>query len=92
MIVDSAVYVEGVRAEKLGGGSPEGLYAACRSRGGMVWVGLLDPTREELESVAGEFGLPREAITGLSAAHRRPGTARYGGCTFVALLTARYLD
>lgn len=75
-----------------GGGSPEGLYAACRTRGGMAWVGLLDPTREELDGVAEEFGLPRTVVGELSAAHRRPRAARYGGFTFVALLTARYLD
>ena len=45
MISDSAIYVNGVRQKDLGGGSPEGLYAACRQRGGMVWLGLVDPTR-----------------------------------------------
>lgn len=92
MIVDGAVYARGVRVESLDGVSPEGLYSECRSRGGMAWVDLLDPTREELEELAEEFGLPRETVGGLSTAHRRPRMERYGGCTFVALLTARYLD
>lgn len=93
MIVDGAVYVDGKRVAGLKEtGSPEDLYAACRSRGGMAWVGLLDPTNEELEGVAGEFGLPREAVAGLSAAHRRPVAVIYDEYTFVALMTARYLD
>ena len=64
MIADSAIYVEGVRVGGLGGGgSPEGLYAACRTRGGMAWVGLLDPTREELDGVAEELsGAPCEGF------------------------------
>ncbi len=93
MIVDSAIYVDGARSESLGGDTlTRGTYESCRSRGGMVWVGLLDPTREELEGVAEEFGLSREAVVGLSAAHRRPGTERYGDLTFVALLTASYRE
>lgn len=92
MISDSAIYVNGVRQKDLGGGSPEGLYAACRQRDGMVWLGLVDPTREELARVADEFGLPRDTVGELSSAHRRPRTERYGGHRFVALLTARYLD
>lgn len=93
MIVDSAIYVDGARSESLGDDTlTRGTYESCRSRGGMVWVGLLDPTREELEAIAEEFGLSREAVVGLSAAHRRPGTERYGDLTFVALLTASYRE
>lgn len=93
MIVDSAIYVDGARSESLGSDTlTRGTYESCRSRGGMVWVGLLDPTREELEGVAEEFELSREAVVGLSAAHRRPGTERYGDLTFVALLTASYRE
>jgi magnesium transporter len=92
MIADSAVYVRGERVEDLEGVSPGGLHAASRSRAGVAWIELLDPTQEELEEVAEGFGLPAETVGELSNAHRRPRTERYGGSTFVALLTARYLD
>jgi len=58
----------------------------------MAWVGLVEPTREELDDVAGEFGLPPEMVSGLSSTHRRPGTQTHWEHRFVALLTARYLD
>lgn len=93
MIVDGAIYVEGVRTRNLDSEVSLGeLYGARRARGDLAWVGLLDPTREELESVAKELALPQEISRELSVAHRRPKAEVYGECRFVALLTIRYMD
>ena len=59
MIVDSAIYVDGRR------GAPcplEELHEACRARGAFAWIVLYERTREEFDSVAGEFGLYELAI------------------------------
>ncbi|HSL00084.1 MAG TPA: magnesium/cobalt transporter CorA [Rubrobacteraceae bacterium] len=62
----------------------------CRERGGFAWITLQQPTREELESVAGEFGLPGTALRDANRRHHRPRVERYGETLFVALKTARY--
>ena len=52
-IVDTAVYVAGVRAA-----TPDMLdstYELLREKAGMVWIGLYRPDREEIDSVAREF-------------------------------------
>jgi magnesium transporter len=93
MIVDGAIYVEGKRRVDLdGSASASGLYEECRRQGGVAWMDLLEPTREELEEITREFGLPGETAGELLKAHSRPRAEHYGECTFVALLTTRYLD
>ena len=59
MIVDSAIYVDGRRD----GPYPlEKIHEACRERGGFAWIGLYEPTEEEFDAVAGEFGLHELAL------------------------------
>ncbi len=90
MIVDGAIYVDGKRTESPG--SLEETYAACRSEGGVAWIGLYKPTAEEFESVAQEFELHPLAVEDALDAHQRPKLERYGGTLFVVLKPARYLD
>jgi magnesium transporter len=55
VIVDSVIHVDGRRAAE-----PHSLqetYEACREQRGLAWVGLHNPTKDELNCVAGEFGL-----------------------------------
>ena len=47
MIVDYAVYEEGARRE--GELALEDVYEACRVDGSFAWVGLHEPTAEELD-------------------------------------------
>lgn len=89
MIVDSAVYVDGRRSEA---GSLEGMHQACREKGGFAWIGLYEPSREEFDSVAGEFGLPEMAVREALKSHMRPKVERYGGTILVVLMVARYED
>ena len=89
-IVDSAVCVDGKRAEE-----PRTLaetHEAARERGGVVWIGLYRPTEKEFRAVAEEFGLHELAVEDAVVAHQRPKIERYGDTLFVVLKAARYLD
>ncbi len=89
MIVDSAIYVDGCRSAPC---PIEEVHEACRARGGFAWIGLYEPTREEFDSVAGEFGLHELAIKDAVEPHQRPKVERYGDTFFVVLKAARYLE
>ena len=89
MIVDNAVYVDGRRSAPC---SLEQTHEACRERGGFAWVELYEPTREEFDSVAGEFGLREVAIKDAIEAHQRPKVEHYDGVLFVVLKAARYVE
>ncbi len=89
-VVDSAVYVDGVR--RLGVAGLDDTYEVTRSTGGVAWIGLYRPTREELESVAAEFSLHHLAVEDALKGHQRSKFERYGDTLFLALRTARYID
>src|SRR4051812_18993686 len=89
MIVDNAVYVDGIRTEPP---SLEETSETVRDRGGFAWIGLYRPTREELGAVAKEFELPSLAVEDALAGHQRPKVERYGSMLFVVLRPASYLD
>ncbi len=89
-IADSAVYVDGKRVDE-----PRSLtetHESAKERGGVAWIGLYRPTRDEFEAVAGEFGLHELAVEDAIVAHQRPKLERYGETLFVVLKAARYLD
>ena len=90
-LVDCAVYVDGSRVA-----SPAGLvetYRELREReDAMAWIGLYRPNRQELASLAHEFGLHELALEDAILAHQRPKLERYDDTLFVVLRAARYLD
>jgi magnesium transporter len=90
MMVDGAIYVDGKRTESPG--SLEEAYEACRSKGGVAWIGLYKPTGGEFGRIAEEFGLHELAVEDAILAHQRPKLERYGETLFVVLRAARYLD
>jgi len=90
VIVDSAIYVDGVRTEAPG--SLEETYDACRESGGVAWIGLYKPSAAEFGRVAEEFGLHELAVEDAIRAHQRPKLERYGETLFVVLSAARYID
>jgi magnesium transporter len=89
MIVDCAIYVEGRRSAPCSIGET---HEACRARGGFAWIGLYDPTQEEFDSVASEFGLHELAVKEAVKVHQRPKVERYGDSLFVVLKAARYVE
>ena len=89
MILDNAVYVDGRRSEPC---SLEQTHESCRERGGFAWVGLYEPSRAELDSVMGEFGLHELAVKDALRTHLRPKVELYGETFFVVLKAARYVE
>jgi len=89
-IIDNAVYVEGVRTA-----TPRNLeqtFETLSEQGGMAWIGLYRPTRDEMAAVAHEFGLHELAVEDAVSAHQRPKLERYDNNLFTVLRPARYLD
>jgi magnesium transporter len=92
VIVDCAYYRDGRRQHE---GKMETAEAAaiCRQGPGFVWLGMVDPSPEELAAVQDTFGLHELAVEDAQSFHLRPKVETYeGGVTFVVLRTARYLD
>ncbi|WP_433558554.1 magnesium/cobalt transporter CorA [Pseudonocardia xinjiangensis] len=93
-VVDNAIYVDGKRAAV-----PESLdhtfeeLRRCPDGGrSFCWIGLLRPSKQEIEAVAEEFGLHGLAVEDTVNAHQRPKLERYGDVLFVVLRPARYVD
>ena len=89
-IVDNAVYVSGRRIENPA--SLQETFEYTRARGGMAWIGLFRPTREEIQEVADEFSLHPLAVEDALTGHQRAKLERYGDILFAVLRPARYID
>jgi magnesium transporter len=89
MIVDSAIYVDGRRDAHR---PLEEIHDTWREKGGFAWIGLYEPTREEFDSVAGEFAMHEIAVKEALKIHQRPKIERYGETVFVVLKAARYVE
>ncbi|MER5866543.1 magnesium/cobalt transporter CorA [Kitasatospora sp. NPDC002040] len=89
MIVDSATYRGGHRTE-----GPEdysdALAAARQSGDAFVWLGVVEPTAEELDLISDEFGLHPLAVEDAVSAHQRPKLERYPDSLFIVLKTLGY--
>jgi magnesium transporter len=89
VIVDSAIYRDGRRIEPA---TLDELFESSRNGSGIAWLGLHEPTDNEVETVAREFDLHELAVEDAIHAHQRPKLERYGDTLFLVLRTARYLD
>jgi magnesium transporter len=89
MIVDCAIYVDGRRSAPCSIGE---IHEASLARGGFAWIDLYEPTQEEFDSVAGEFGLHELALRDAVKVHQRPKIERYCDLIFVVLKSARYVE
>ncbi|NYE37998.1 magnesium transporter [Nocardioides cavernae] len=93
MIVDNALYHRGKRVP-LGDGDDQSLGSArvpC-DPGDFQWIGIHDPSPEELELIAGTFDLHPLAVEDAGDSHQRPKVDRYGDTLFVVLKTLWYVD
>ncbi len=91
MIVDCAHYRDGQRQNE----GPLPLEEAanyCVGGGEFVWLGLKEPSQEELKRVGEMFGLHELALEDAANAHERPKIEDYEGSLFVVLRTTRYDD
>jgi magnesium transporter len=92
MIVDCAYYRDG-RRQHAGRMDTEEAAAICREQPGFIWLGMVEPSAEELRGVQETFGLHELAVEDAQSFHLRPKVEAYeGGVTFVVLRTARYVD
>ena len=93
MIVDNAIYRKGVRVPM--DCQPSDL-AAVRERligdDDFIWIGLHEPSAEELGQVADAFGLHPLAVEDALLAHQRPKLEVYDDSLFLVLKTLWYVD
>ena len=103
MIVDCAIYDEGVRRdghvdlahaydERHEQGQRLDDASERPGEGGFVWIGLYEPTSIEFDSLRREFELHPLAVEDAIHAHQRPKLESYGEMVFLVLKTARYVD
>jgi len=91
VIIDCAYYQDGHRSDE--GAVPLEEAAARREQGGFVWLGLFEPSDEELNQVRDTFGLHELAVEDAQSLHMRPKIELYDqGVRLVILRTARYDD
>ena len=91
MIVDCAHYEDGARQHEGPMSVAEAASRAGRD-GGFVWLGIHDPTAEEMREVAEAFPVHELAIEDASSSHQRAKIEEYENHYFVVLRTARYDD
>jgi magnesium transporter len=87
-IVDWAFYRNGERQHDV----PSYVEAVRQARkgGGFVWIGLFEPTEDQLADIAAEFDLHPLAVEDAVTAHQRPKLERYDDMLFAVFKTVRY--
>ena len=91
MIVDCAHYKGGVRQHEARMSVAEA--AACAAQGdGFIWLGIHEPTDEEMNAVAAHFPVHELAIEDARSTHERAKIESYANHYFVVLRTASYDD
>jgi magnesium transporter len=90
-VVDCGFYVNGDRQP--GEWDYVHALAAARERDdAFVWLGLHEPTVEDLEGIAQTFDLDDFAVEDSVKGGQRPKIEQYGEMTFLVVRTARYVE
>ncbi|HEY3020896.1 MAG TPA: magnesium/cobalt transporter CorA [Solirubrobacteraceae bacterium] len=93
MIIDCAHYRQGRRQHEAPMTVDEAAATCTREDAGFVWLGMFEPTRDELGEVQQSFGLHDLAVEDAQSYHLRPKLEQYDGeILFLVLRTARYDD
>ncbi len=93
MIVDTALYRSGARCSLLS--APGDLVAAraeLRGDGDFIWIGMYEPSRQELERVAAAFDLHPLAVEDAFEAGQRPKLDHYESSLFMTIKTLWYVE
>ena len=76
--------------------APEKLEEACRRAArdsdGFVWIGLHEPTAEQLEQLGPVFGLHPLALEDAANTKQRPKIERFDDMLFLAMRTLAYVE
>jgi magnesium transporter len=88
-VIASSVYRDGRRLADV---AIDEAGAWARKKGHVVWIGLLEPSRELLTRVQGQFGLHDLAIEDAEHPHQRPKLERYGDALFIVARTAQLIE
>ncbi|MCU1627111.1 MAG: magnesium and cobalt transport protein CorA [Pseudonocardia sp.] len=89
-VVDCGVYVDGVRLP--GRFTHDAAIDEVRERGeGFVWIGLHEPSEEQITGIAETYGLHELAVEDAVHAHNRPKLERYDDTLFMVLKTVCYV-
>jgi magnesium transporter len=89
MIIDCAYYKDRKRQHE-GSMGLDRAVECVKSDQGFVWLGMREPTEDELAAAGSAFGLPKLAVEDTVHAHQRPKLEEYEGHFFIVLKTARY--
>ncbi|HSE07333.1 MAG TPA: magnesium/cobalt transporter CorA [Nocardioidaceae bacterium] len=92
MIVDCALYRDGVRVPLDINDDDLGAVREALNDDGFVWVGLHEPDQAELDQVSEVFALHPLAVEDALNAHQRPKLERYDDTLFLVLKTLWYVD
>jgi magnesium transporter len=92
MMVNCAVYRDGVRVPVRDDRDLEAVLEAATGEHDFVWLGLHNPSEEELSRIAKRFDLHPLAVEDALEAHQRPKLERYGEALFLVLKTLWYVD
>ncbi|MFF3425645.1 magnesium/cobalt transporter CorA [Streptomyces sp. NPDC002602] len=90
-VVNCLVYRDGFRQEDCGE-VDEALRRVRKNGEGFVWVGLHEPSQEEITGLAGLFDLHPLAVEDAVNAHQRPKVERYDDTLFAVFKTVRYVE
>ena len=86
--VACGVYVDGKRVDV----APEDALRTAREKGGYVWLGLFEPSEDQLALIGHQYGLHPLALEDAVEAHQRPKLERYDNGLFMVLKTAKYVE
>ena len=88
-VIAAGVYLDGKRVADV---PIDEAGAWSRKPGHVVWIGLLEPSRELLLRVQDQFGLHDLAMTDAATPHGYPKVEQYGDALFVVARTAQLVD
>src|ERR1700719_962774 len=89
MLVNCVAYQEGTKLSDI---SKEDISEYVKRPDCFVWVGLKDPTPDELEEMREEFGLHELAVEDARHGHQRPKIEEYGNSLFAVLHVVELKD
>jgi magnesium transporter len=89
MLINCVAYQNG---RKLGDIAVEDISEYVLRPDCFVWVALFQPSREELDQMAEEFGLHPLAVEDARKGHQRPKIEEYGDSLFAVLHTLEHAD